>query len=277
MKNASPLRYPGGKWRFGSFFERLVSLNFRQPPIYIEPYAGGASLALSLLFAGTVGEIFLNDLAPAIYAFWYSVLKNGDDFIDLIRTTEITPREWIRQRNVYAAGLATNRLRFGFATFYLNRTNHSGILNGGMIGGKDQSGDWKLNARFNRLELISRIKRIAEYRDRIHLSNLDAEDLIRSHSRGKNKLLYLDPPYYCAGQRLYLNSYRPEDHAQVRNKVLALRCKWVVSYDDVPEIRSLYRNQRSRRIKLLHTARVAHQGSEVMFFSPELRIPSLPR
>lgn len=275
MRDASPLRYPGGKWRLARFFERLISLNFEKPPVYIEPYAGGASLALSLLLTGKVTQVFLNDLDPAIYAFWHSILKRTDKFIELLERTPVTPREWMRQRRIYADGLASGRLRLGFATFFLNRTNHSGILNGGMIGGKAQCGDWRLDARFNRSELRRRVRRIAANGDRIHLSNRDAGDFVREHIPSRNKLMYLDPPYYRAGQRLYLNAYRPEDHAQVRDKVLELRCNWVVSYDDVPEIRDLYIAQRSRRISLLHTARTARQGNEVMFFSSELRIPPL--
>jgi len=277
MRNASPLRYPGGKWRLASFFERLIALNFDRPPIYVEPYAGGASLALSLLLSGRVSEVFLNDLDPAIHAFWHSVLKHTSSFIRLLITTPVTPSEWRRQKKIYAEGLTVGKLKLGFATFFLNRTNHSGILNGGMIGGKDQSSNWKIDARFNRVELAWRIKNIAHCRDRIHLSNRDAAEFLSDHNRSKSRMIYLDPPYYCSGQRLYLNAYRPEDHAQVRNKVLRLRCQWVVSYDDVPEIRDLYATQRSRRVNLLHTARTAHQGKEVMFFSPELSIPTLRR
>lgn len=275
MRNASPLRYPGGKWRVAPFFERLIALNFEHPPVYIEPYAGGASLALSLLLSGKVSEVFLNDLDPAIHAFWYSILKHTDNFIELLNSTPVTPSEWRRQKILYADGHAASRLKLGFATFFLNRTNHSGILNAGMIGGKDQTGDWKLDARFNRSELLSRIKKIAACRDRIHLSNRDAGEFVNDHNRSKRKLMYLDPPYYHAGQRLYLNAYRPGDHAQLRDKVLKLRCNWVVSYDDLPEIRNLYKMQKSRRLTLLHTARTARQGNEVMFFSPQLRIPVL--
>jgi DNA adenine methylase len=274
MRNASPLRYPGGKWRLAHFFERLVSLNFAQPPLYSEAYAGGASLALSLLFSDTVSEIFLNDLDPAIHAFWHSALNRTRALIDLVKETDVTPQEWTRQKEIYASGPAAGRLRLGFATFFLNRTNHSGILNGGMIGGRNQSGDWKLDARFNRSELITRIKRIAAHRGRIHLSNVDAGEFIRSYNGIKNKLLYLDPPYYRPGH-LYLNTYRPDDHVQVRDRVSKLRCKWVVSYDDVPEIRKLYEHQVSRRVELLHTARAARQGKEVIFFSSALRIPIL--
>jgi DNA adenine methylase len=275
MRNASPLRYPGGKWRLAQFFSRLVSLNFNQPPTYIEPYAGGASLALSLLFTGIVREIFLNDLDPAVYAFWNSILRNTRDFIAQVKSAEITPREWRCQRNLYASRQIISRFQLGFATFFLNRTNHSGILNGGMIGGKKQSGPWKLNARFNRAELISRIERIAKYRDRIHVSNLDAETFIRRQRGGKNKLFYLDPPYYSPGQRLYLNYYRPEDHVHVRDTVAGMNSRWIVSYDDVAQIRRLYRTQLSRHIELLHTARTARRGREVLFFSRGLRIPSI--
>lgn len=274
MRNASPLRYPGGKWRLSLFFSRLIALNFDHPPVYVEPYAGGASLALSLLLSNKVSEIFLNDLDPAIHAFWHTVLYRTDELIELIETTAVTPFEWKRQKRIYAARSRKERMKFAFATFFLNRTNHSGILNGGMIGGKNQTGEWKLDARFNRSELASRIKKIFDLRSQIHLSNYDAADFIRYHRRGQRKLIYLDPPYYHAGPRLYLNAYQPDDHAEVRDHVLKLRCKWIVSYDDVPQIRNLYRKCNSRRINLLHTARTARLGKEVMFFSPGLQIPS---
>ena len=160
------------RWKMEAahFFDRLISLNFDKPPIYIEPYAGGASLALSLLFSGKVSEVFLNDLDPAIHAFWCSVLVNGEKLAQVVETAPVTTTERARQKAIYAAGTSSGTFALGFATFFLNRTNHSGILNGGMIGGKSQSGDWRLDARFNRSELVRRIRKIASYKDRIHLS-----------------------------------------------------------------------------------------------------------
>jgi DNA adenine methylase len=277
MRDASPLRYPGGKWRFAGFFRRLILLNFKQHPAYLEPYAGGASLALSLLFSNIVSEIYLNDLDPAVHAFWVAVLQKTDDLIGLIDKAPITTTQWRVQRRVYAEGISSGSLRLGFATFFLNRTNHSGILNGGMIGGKRQQGEWRLDARFNRSELIRRIERIALYKDRIHLSRLDAMDFIRYRGRGENKLIYFDPPYYGAGKHLYLNAYRSSDHKAVRDRVSTVLCPWIVSYDDVPPIRELYRDYRSRRVRLLHTARTARQGKEIIYFSPELDIPRRPQ
>jgi DNA adenine methylase len=275
MRDASPLRYPGGKWRLAKCFEKLVKLNYGRPPVYVEPYAGGASLALSLLFSATVSEIYLNDLDPAIHAFWFSVLRHNDDFCQLVKTTPITPREWRKQKAIYERGLAMGRFALGFATFFLNRTNHSGVLNGGMIGGKKQQGEWKIDARFNRGELVRRLTRIASFKSSIHLRRKDAVDFLRNHKFKNNVLVYLDPPYYQAGRKLYLNAYEPTDHALVRDRVVKLRCPWVVSYDDVPKIRRLYQDHNSRRVRLLHTARTAHMGKEVMFFSETLKIPSI--
>ena len=273
MRDASPLRYPGGKWRIAPFFERLIRLNGLGGHRYIEPYAGGASLALSLLFGNHVSEIHLNDLDPAIHAFWSAVLNRNNSPQDLVRATPVTPEEWARQRSIYDKGGSAGLLALGFATFFLNRTNHSGILNGGMIGGKGQTGVWKVDARFNKTELLRRIERIGEYRSRIHLSRLDAVKFLADVKPSRDSLVYLDPPYYRAGSGLYLNAYKPEDHTAVHESARRLKAPWVVSYDDVPEIRRLYGAEKSRRLKLLHTARCLRQGREVLFFASGLRIP----
>jgi DNA adenine methylase len=275
MRDASPLRYPGGKWRIAAFLERVIRLNALIHCRYVEPYAGGASLGLSLLFQGLVTEIHLNDLDPCIHAFWYSVLNRRREFLQLLNKTPITPDEWGRQKLIHSEGLTAGRFALGFATFFLNRTNHSGILNGGMIGGKSQEGTWKINARFNIAELTRRIDRIGRLKSRIHLYSDDAIDFLRSHRFSGKTLKYLDPPYYRAGKHLYLNAYRPEDHAAVSQYVTRLKSPWIVSYDDVPEIRRLYTSVRSRRISLLHTARATRIGEEVLFFAPGLRIPTV--
>ncbi|MFZ5452449.1 MAG: DNA adenine methylase [Thermodesulfobacteriota bacterium] len=274
MKAASPLRYPGGKWRFAIFFENIIRLNGLNRTQYIEPYAGGASLALSLLFKDLVSEIHLNDLDPAIYAFWHSVLTRNRDFIQLLDETPVTPEERTKQKAIYAKRPMADNFALGFATFFLNRTNHSGILkNGGMIGGKNQCGRWKIDARFNRSELRRRIERIGNFGDRIHISCEDAIEFLRNHNFAETNLIYLDPPYYRSGRRLYLNAYTPSDHKAVSEYILGLRFPWIVSYDDVPEIRGLYKNVRSCQIQLFHTASFARKGDEILFFAPGLQIP----
>jgi len=274
MKDASPLRYPGGKWRFAKYFENIIQLNGLNQTQYIEPYAGGASLALSLLFKGLVSEIHLNDLDPAIYAFWHSVLIRNQDFLQLLDEALVTPDEWSKQKAIYDKRPMADIFELGFATFFLNRTNRSGILkNSGMIGGRKQCGRWKIDARFNRSELRRRIERIGNFGDRIHISCEDAIEFLRNHNFAETNLIYLDPPYYRSGRRLYLNAYTPNDHAAVSEYILRLRCPWIVSYDDVPEIRGLYTNVRSCQIQLFHTANFARKGDEILFFAPGLQIP----
>jgi DNA adenine methylase len=277
MRDASPLRYPGGKWRLSNFFESVIRLNSLDMLNYIEPYAGGASLALSLLFREKVSEIHLNDLDPAIYSFWHSVLAHNRDFIQRLNEIPITPDEWSKQKVIYAKGAAAGIFELGFATFFLNRTNYSGIFNGGIIGGKQQRGPWKMDARFNRFDLRRRIERIGSYTSRIHIYCEDAMAFLRNHRFTKDSLIYIDPPYYRKGRHLYLNAYKPEDHRVVSEHILSLKSPWIVSYDDVPEIRKLYKNVKSRRIQLLHTARSARNGNEIIFFSSGLRIPSITK
>jgi DNA adenine methylase len=194
--------------------------------------------------------------------------------VELIETTPVTSDEWRRQRATYQQARRTPRVRLAFATFFLNRTNHSGILNAGMIGGKEQLGRWKLDARYNREQLVRRIRVIKELKHKIHLSREDGIDFALRHSHSSDRaIMYLDPPYYRAGQRLYLNFYKAADHSALRDAVESLPCAWIVSYDDVPEVRHLYRGQASRRFLLLHTARSARVGKEIMFFAPGLKVP----
>ncbi|MBB3260369.1 DNA adenine methylase [Paraburkholderia bannensis] len=274
MKTASPLRYPGGKWRVAPFFNRLLAANRLEGIDYVEPYAGGASLALSLLFQDKVGAVYLNDLDVAIYSFWWAALEHNQRFIDEVAAVEVTPDEWQRQRSIYMQGKRADPFALGFATFFLNRTNHSGIMNGGMIGGKAQRGEWKLDARFNKDDLISRVARVGSHRSRIHLSNLDAlVFLSRLGHRRRERLIYLDPPYFKKGPDLYLNAYSPQDHAKVREAVENIEVPWVVSYDDIPEIRKLYAGVKTRGFDLLHNARTTRTGREVLFFSNSLRVP----
>ena len=273
-RTASPLRYPGGKWRLSGLFERIINLNHRTPPTYVEPYAGGASLALALLFRDKVSEIHLNDLDPAVHAFWHSVLNRTAEMLTLVRNTPVTPTEWEKQREIYRSGRGASTLGLGFATFFLNRTSHSGILNGGMIGGKGQTGIWKIDARFNRSDLVDRIARVGRLRNRIHLSRDDALVVLdRVSHLPQNTLVYLDPPYFRTGGALYLNAYRETDHSEVRDALTKVEARWIVSYDDVPEVHALYRGYRHRLVILRHTARTQRIGREVMFFSDTVRVP----
>ena len=226
MNLRTPLRYPGGKRKLANFVDRLISSNGLKGCEYAEPYAGGAGLAVELLRRGVVGQLWLNDIDKGIASFWKLALKQPDLLCEMIEKTEVTIEEWNRQKD-----LAQNEdtvLR-GFATFFLNRTNRSGIIKGGVIGGKGQSGTWKLDCRFNKSELISRIQAISKLSDRIHFFNMDALDFLASAvpQQLKTVLFNLDPPYYVKGAGLYTNFYNDLDHSKVSSFIRSESRPWI--------------------------------------------------
>ena len=270
----SPLRYPGGKGKVANFIKVLMLENQLVGKDYVEPYAGGASVALSLLFEEYADAIHINDLNAGVYSFWYAVLNDTDELCDRIMSVDLTMHEWHRQREV-AATTTSSGVDLGFATFYLNRTNRSGIIKGGVIGGKTQHGDWRLDARFNRQDLIGRIRKIRRHRSRIHLSNQDAAEFLQPWTQNGQpaSFLYLDPPYFVKGQGLYDNFYTVQDHAALAEMVQRITHPWIVSYDAAPQTLSLYRPWRSLRYSLNYSANTRGHGAEMMFFSADLSVP----
>jgi DNA adenine methylase len=277
LAHFTPLRYPGGKGKLAAFVKSLIERNALNDGEYAEPYAGGAAIGLELLFQEYVAKIHINDISRPLYAFWKSVLDHTDELSRLVRNTPLTVRSWDKQKRILANYEDHDDLSLGFATFFLNRTNRSGILNGGIIGGRDQSGPWKIDARFNRHELVHRIEAIARLRRRIILSREDAYEFLsaRLNTLPKNSLIYLDPPYYVKGKALYYDYYIHEDHVRVAklmtNKVR--RQRWIVSYDNVAAVRKMYPACRRLVYKVGYSAREVRDGSEVMFFCDHLDIP----
>lgn len=274
----SPLRYPGGKAKLAPFIEDIFRSNRLCDGHYAEPYAGGASVALSLLFGDYARHIHINDLDRSVYAFWHSVLYTTKELCRRIQFTPITPEEWGAQRQIQSEKNSANLLDLGFSTFFLNRTNRSGIIaSAGMIGGNAQQGTWKIDARFNREELISRVQRVASQRTRISLTNLDAVDFLAEMATTlpDRSLTYLDPPYYVKGQqRLYASWYSPADHATIADLLGSYPRCWLVSYDYAPEILALYEPYRCSVYELRYTASRRHNGAEAVFFSDDLQIPN---
>jgi DNA adenine methylase len=263
----SPLRYPGGKTFLFPFFDKIIKANGLRNITYVEPFAGGAGVALALLFSERVESIIINDFDRAIYSFWKSAVFDADRFIKKIISTPITIKEWKKQKAIYN-NHQTGQFEYGFATFFLNRTNISGILDGGPIGGLDQKGKWKIDARFNKKKLAERIRRLSLYKNRISVFNKDGVELIDDYLNKANTFIYLDPPYYEKGASLYLNHYKKNDH-----KILAKRLNqspdafWVITYDNRKEIKSLYPKRQIVKFSLNYNAYKSRIGKEVMILS----------
>lgn len=272
MNLRTPLRYPGGKRKLADFMARLISSNGLNGCDYVEPYAGGAGLAIELLRRGFVSNLWLNDIDKGISAFWQLVLQQPDLLCSMIDRTEISIDEWERQKIHIRSEDPVKR---GFAMFFLNRTNRSGIIKGGVIGGKDQIGAWKLDCRFNKADLIKRIQALAEVSDRIRFFNLDAIEFLSSiiPAELRTVLFNLDPPYYVKGAGLYTNFYGDEDHLKVANFMRSESRPWVVSYDNHEFIRNAYSGCNFIEYDLNYTAQLKTVGKEVMFFGNITDIP----
>ena len=277
MRFSTPLRYPGGKAKFAPFVKDLMKANNLKGD-YLEPYAGGAGVALDLLYSDYCQNIHINDFDIAVFNFWKSITDNTESFLRLLNDTEVTIEEWYKQRAILNDPENHDQLQHGFATFFLNRTNRSGILKGGVIGGKNQDGNYKLDARYHKENLSKRIEKVGQYRDRIKLYNLDALELLNQVDSflPENSLIYLDPPYYVKGQGLYRNFYVHDDHVQIREALDKVRTKWIVSYDNCSEIKEIYSGYYQADYELNYSAYYKIKGSEVMIYCNDIIPVQIP-
>lgn len=273
--NRTPLRYPGGKQKLTPFIQEILDSN-EISGHYIEPYAGGAGVALKLLLNKTVKHIHLNDSDIRLYSFWHCIKNETENLCRRISSASLTIEEWKKHREVLRHPENHTLFEIGFSTFYMNRCNRSGVLSAGVIGGLDQTGNYKMDARFSRNDLIRRIELIGIYSDSIYLSNLDAEDYIDNYIPNldeNNSLVYFDPPYYNKAKDLYLNSYKPEDHIRLADSIQKVAKPWVLSYDNVPQIIELYSSRNYFTYDLQYSAARNYKGREVFVFSDYLKLP----
>ena len=280
MRYDSPLRYPGGKAKLAPTLRRIIELNKLSGCAYFEPFAGGAGAALRLLREGLVSELHLNDLDPRIAAFWHSVLNEPERFVEAILSIEVSVAEWKRQQQICLCPDQSNLFDLGFAAFYLNRCNRSGvILDAAPIGGYAQMGSSGIDARFNKENLAQRVLAVSRKREQIHITNKDAYEFLSEHLSHRRELnnifVYLDPPYYSKGSRLYLDSYTDEGHRNLASYVQQLDgLNWVASYDDTSFIRELYTNCVISNISLQYSLQRKRRAWELMIAPSHVQLPA---
>ncbi len=276
MTYLSPLRYPGGKARLRHLLAEVISMSMSRCALYVEPFAGGAGAALGLLDAGIVDEVLINDVDPGIAALWRSIFNCPDGFVDLIWDTEVSLDSWHEQRQI-ADDDSAGELERGYATFFLNRTNRSGILGARPIGGLNQTGKWKLDCRFNKKELSDRILYLRKFRDRVHILEEDALVLLdMTICRSPATFIYADPPYISKSSNLYLDNLTWDDHLRLATILNSKNTGWVLTYDvDERVTLELYPDRRSARIRIRHSALRTHVGEEIIVFSDFCAKPSV--
>lgn len=280
-KYYSPLRYPGGKASLYDFLVKTLKENHIVDGEYAEGFAGGAGAALKLLMLEDVYKIHLNDSDQLVYSFWYSVLNHTEELCRKIADTDINLQEWSFRKEIMKDKMLQKKLdivELGFTSFFLNRCNRSGILKAGVIGGLEQSGKWKIDARYNKEDLISRIQQIAYYKERISLYNQDILDFLKSINKMKTDskiFTYLDPPYVVQGKELYRHYFKEEKHKELAD-YLQRRYNhlWLVSYDDHPLIHKSYREVSKNIFEFNYYANRTKVGRELVISSKKCALPN---
>lgn len=281
----SPLRYPGGKTQLSPFVDNLISSNKLKNCTYIEPFSGGAGVAIELLLSHRAEKIVLNDYDKSIYSLWYSILNHTDKLIELIEKTPISIESWHKQKILYNENKNyRNSIENGFATLFLNRTNRSGIINAGPIGGYSQDGNYKLDCRFNKSDLIKKIISISKERDRIDLYQKDTLvliDIIKKRYCKESSFIFFDPPYFVQGNKLYTNFYKGKDHANLAKSISSLEdWYWITTYDNIPEIYDIYSqysNIQKFEYCLTYSAQRKAKATEYLFSSKKLLTKSFKK
>lgn len=273
----SPLRYPGGKGKLSLFMEYMIDRLEHRGGTYIEPFAGGAGIAVELLLKNVVNRIVINDYDKGVWSFWKAILTETDRFVEQVRTVPLTIDEWYRQHKICVNQNDKYSFELGFATFYMNRTNRSGIIKGGVIGGLEQAGNWTMDVRFNREDLINRIQNIASRKKDIKLYNKDISSFITNYVPlyEDNAFIYFDPPYYKKGKQLYMNYFSHEDHVRIESAIRQhINCDWIITYDDVKEIEEIYKDYQLYLYDLNYSVSAKCKASELMIFRNEILPPT---
>lgn len=274
----TPLRYPGGKSQVYGQIISILRCNGMTDRVYVEPFAGGAGLALKLLFRDDVPAIVLNDIDPAIANFWQTILDNPDYLCNQLRETPVNLWSWLQQREIYEDPNCLWTPEHAFATLFLNRTSRSGILRGGPVGGKHQTGAVKIDARLTPvtiMNLCEKILKIASFRHRITVFSKDALELVGSLAhKSKQHFIYADPPYIKKGAALYHNSFVDEDHRRFGEGIISCGSPFIVSYDKHPLAHEIYEELRMRLLTLRYSLSSRQRIEEYLFFSNDLEIPN---
>lgn len=264
----SVLRYPGGKGKLYKQVKQIILDNNLQDKAYTEPFAGGFGIGIKLLLNNDVQYAIINDFDYHIYAIWQCVFFKTEKLVELIKNTPITLQTWEQQKKIYNEYQNYSLLEVGFSAFFLNRTNYSGVLKGGPIGGTKQVGKYKIDCRFNKERLIDSIQRIGAFRDKVKIFNLDVNKFIDTVILKMPDQLFVnfDPPYVTKGEVLYKNYFNEDDHKQLSNKIKSnlQNVQWIMTYDDCELIKKLYSDYNPQKFNLQYYAGTKRIGEELL-------------
>ncbi len=271
----SPFRYPGGKAKLSQFLAVFISANDLKGCKLVEPFCGGAGGTLPLLQAGIIDKLVLNDANSFIAEFWEASLNNTKALTKLIKSVDVNLNNWHRYSAIFKGEIDASPIEKALSVFFLNRTNRSGILHAGPIGGQKQSGDYLIDCRFNKQNLIERIEKLAKLKRKIIVKNEDASSLVYKLNR-TNCFIYADPPYVKQGKNIYKDyCFESSQHMTFSQVMKKQKNPWLISYDDDPLVHQLYSKRGINVIELSYVMNKARVGQELLIASSNLKMPTL--
>lgn len=275
----SPLRYPGGKAELYKYIENVINTNELTGCEFYEPFAGGASVSLALLQKGTIKKATLIEKDPLIFSFWKSVFEYTDILCEKIENTEVNVDTWNTMSSFKNIELPVSTLipDLGFAALFLNRTNFSGILKAGPIGGQNQLGNYKIDCRFNKKRLIEAISFLSLYRDRVDVIWTDGISYIKNNKAKLSSskcFVYIDPPYYNKGKSLYRHYFGNKEHVELADQIKTSNFPWLLSYDNCVYINDLYCTDstelKRRTLYFDYSVRTSRKEKEILISNLEI-------
>lgn len=275
---SSPLRYPGSKSSLTDYIAAIIEENLLSGCKIYEPYAGSAVVSLEMLIRGFAQHAVLVERDPLIYAFWKAVFECTEELCEEINQLDVTIETW-ESFQLYKEVIKPEGhdiLQLGLACLFFNRTNFSGIIGAGPIGGRNQSSNYSIDCRFNKGRIIQQIREISCLKEKISIYFGDALEFMKNKEKEIENgfsFVYIDPPYYAQGKKLYRYYYDDNSHKNLASYILKKEFPWLISYDDHPKIRMLYADKVSQPIYLDYSLKSSRKGSELLISN--LVIPPL--
>ena len=275
MKLTNPLRYPGSKASFASSVGAFVTACGYTGFEIVEPFAGSASVSIDLVSSGVCSKAILIERDPLLYAFWSAVFFDTRRLCNRINKLSIDLGTWHDLRPLLAINSPDEYelIDLAVAGLFFNRTNFSGVLHAGPIGGQQQKSVYKVNCRFNKDDLIARIRAIAKLQNRVEVIFSDALGFLETQKEAvnQNRFYYVDPPYFVQGEKLYRYSFELSQHKQLAKVLSELKAPWLLSYDRHPVIEMLYERYASSGFKFKYSSKIRKVERE--FLVTNIKLP----
>lgn len=206
--------------------------------LFVEPFAGGGIVSLTVAFEGFADHVILVELDPDVAAVWKAITgPNFRKLSDRICRFDVTKENVQRELSQTSTDIGD----IAFRTILKNRMYHGGILAPGSSLIKHGENGKGLRSRWYPKTLADRINAIGDIRERFTVVEGDGIAEIRKHYRKQKAVFFIDPPYTAAGKKAGKRLYRHNelDHADLFNATKRIKGNFLMTYDDAEGVRKL--------------------------------------